>query len=96
VYGAGLKSGSRSNQSGQNVIFLADRGFEVLGIDISPVALEEARRSAEEKSLKVNWQQADLEMIELPPLRYNVVLNFNYLQRSLVSQSKRRLSPVAG
>jgi SAM-dependent methyltransferase len=52
---------------GQNAIFLAEQGFEVLGIDISPVALEEARRSAEEKSLKVNWQQADLEVIELPP-----------------------------
>ena len=78
---------------GQNAIFLAEQGFEVLGIDISPVALEEARRSAEEKSLKVNWQQADLEVIELPPLRYNVVLNFNYLQRSLVPQIKKSLKP---
>jgi tellurite methyltransferase len=78
---------------GQNAIFLAEQGFEVLGIDISPVALEEARRSAEEKSLKVNWQQADLEVIELPPQRYNVVLNFNYLQRSLVPQIKKSLKP---
>ncbi len=78
---------------GQNAIFLAEQGFEVLGIDISPVALEEARRCAEEKSLKVNWQQADLEVIELPPLRYNVVLNFNYLQRSLVPQIKKSLKP---
>ena len=78
---------------GQNAIFLAERGFEVLGIDISSVALEEARKSAEEKSLKVNWQQADLDVIELPPLRYNVVMNFNYLQRSLVPQIKRTLKP---
>ena len=78
---------------GQNAIFLAERGFEVLGIDISSVALEEARKSAEEKSLKVNWQQADLDVIELPPLRYNVVLNFNYLQRSLLPQIKRTLKP---
>lgn len=41
---------------GQNAIFLAERGFEVLGVDISSVALDEARQSAEEKSLKVNWQ----------------------------------------
>ncbi len=78
---------------GQNAIFLAERGFEVLGIDISSVALEEARKSAEEKSLKVNWQQADLDAIELPALRYNVVLNFNYLQRSLLPQIKRTLKP---
>jgi 2-polyprenyl-3-methyl-5-hydroxy-6-metoxy-1,4-benzoquinol methylase len=78
---------------GQNAIFLAERGFEVLGIDISSVALEEAHQAAEEKSLKLNWQQADLDAIELPPLRYNVVLNFNYLQRSLVPQIKRTLKP---
>jgi 2-polyprenyl-3-methyl-5-hydroxy-6-metoxy-1,4-benzoquinol methylase len=78
---------------GQNAIFLAERGFEVLGVDISSVALDEARQSAEEKSLKVNWQQADLNVIELPPLRYNVVMNFNYLQRSLVPQIKKTLKP---
>jgi SAM-dependent methyltransferase len=78
---------------GQNAIFLAEKGFEVLGIDISPVALEEARRSAEEKSLKVTWQQADLELIELPTSHYNLVLNFNYLQRSLVPQIRKTLKP---
>ncbi len=78
---------------GQNAIFLAERGFEVLGVDISSVALEAARKSAEEKALKVDWQQADLDAIELPALRYNVVLNFNYLQRSLVPQIKRTLQP---
>jgi hypothetical protein len=31
--------------------------------------------------------------IELPPQRYNVVLNFNYLQRSLVPQIKKSLKP---
>jgi tellurite methyltransferase len=76
---------------GQNAIFLAERGFEVLGIDISPVALEGARRCAQEKSLNVTWQQADLELIDLPPQRYDVVLNFNYLQRSLVPQIKKTL-----
>ena len=79
---------------GQNAIFLAQQGFEVLGIDISQVALKEARRCAEEKSLKVTWQQADLELIQLPPLRYDLVLNFNYLQRSLVPQIQRTLKPA--
>jgi 2-polyprenyl-3-methyl-5-hydroxy-6-metoxy-1,4-benzoquinol methylase len=51
---------------GQNAIFLAEQGFEVLGIDISPVALNEASRCAEAKSLKVAWQQADLEQSSFP------------------------------
>ena len=79
---------------GQNAIFLAEQGFEALGIDVSPVALKEARRCAEEKSLKVTWQQADLELIQLPPLRYDLVLNFNYLQRSLVPQIRKTLKPA--
>jgi SAM-dependent methyltransferase len=78
---------------GQNAIFLAEQGFEVLGIDVSPVALEEARRCAEEKSLGVTWQQADLELIQLPTSHYNLVLNFNYLQRSLVPQIRKTLKP---
>jgi tellurite methyltransferase len=78
---------------GRNAIFLAQRGFEVVGIDISPIALAEAQRCAREKSLAIAWQQADLEQIELPPLRYDLVLNFNYLQRSLIPQIKKTLPP---
>ena len=78
---------------GRNAIFLAEQGFDVVGIDISPIALAEAQRCAKEKSLAIAWQQADLEQIELPPARYDLVLNFNYLQRSLVPQIKKTLKP---
>jgi tellurite methyltransferase len=80
---------------GRNAIFLAERGFEVVGIDISPIALAEAQRCAKQKSLAIAWQEADLEQIELPPLRYDLVLNFNYLQRSLIAQIKNTLTPGA-
>ncbi len=76
---------------GRNALFLAERGFDVVAIDMSPVALAEARRRAEEKSLSISWQQADLEQIELPEAHYDLVLNFNYLQRSLIAQIKRAL-----
>jgi tellurite methyltransferase len=78
---------------GRNAIFLAERGFEVVGIDISPIALAEAQRRAKERCLVIDWQEADLEKIELPPIRYDLVLNFNYLQRSLVPQIKNTLKP---
>jgi SAM-dependent methyltransferase len=73
---------------GRNALFLAERGFDVLGIDVSDVALGEARTRAREKSLAIAWQQADLEQIRLPQNSFDLVINFNYLQRSLMPQLK--------
>ena len=36
---------------GRNAIFLAEQGFDVVAIDVSPVALDEARQRAAGKSL---------------------------------------------
>jgi SAM-dependent methyltransferase len=71
---------------GRNALFLAKRGFDVEGIDISAAGLIEAERRAREESLTISWRQADLEGIELPEACYDLIVNFNYLQRSLVPQ----------
>ncbi|HSK29385.1 MAG TPA: class I SAM-dependent methyltransferase [Candidatus Limnocylindria bacterium] len=76
---------------GRNALFLADQGFEVVAMDVSPVALEEGRRRAQEKSLPIAWQQADLEQIRLAKNSFELVINFNYLQRSLIAQLKTAL-----
>jgi len=78
---------------GRNAIFLAEQGFHVVAIDVSPVALDEARGRAAGKSLSISWQQADLEHIELPKTTYDLIVNFNYLQRSLIPQIKTALAP---
>lgn len=76
---------------GRNALFLAGQGFDVVAIDISAVALEEGRRRAREKSLSISWQQSDLEPIRLPENSFDLVINFNYLQRSLIRQLKGAL-----
>ncbi len=73
---------------GRNALFLAARGFQVTAIDISPVGLEEGRRQAEQNSLSIDWQQADLESVPLGPADYDLIVNINYLQRSLIRQIK--------
>lgn len=78
---------------GRNAIFLAEMGFSVVGIDISTIALEEASRRAAKKSLEVKWHLADLEQIKLPTAAYNLIVNFNYLQRSWVDQIRGALKP---
>ena len=76
---------------GRNAIFLAEQGFDVVAIDVSPVALDEAHKRAADKRLTISWQQADLEQIELPEAAYDLIVNFNYLQRSLIPQIKSAL-----
>jgi len=76
---------------GRSALFLAEQGFVVVAIDISPVALQEGRRRAQEKLLTIAWQQADLEQIRLPENSFDLVINFNYLQRSLIPQLKAAL-----
>jgi tellurite methyltransferase len=76
---------------GRNALFLAERGFEVVAIDISGVALEAARKRAQARSLRISWRQEDLEGLALPDDQYDLILNFNYLQRSLIPQIKTAL-----
>lgn len=76
---------------GRNALFLAERGFSVEAIDISEVALQEARREAEGKGLTITFRQADLDDVELPEAAYDMILNFNFLQRSLIPKMKKAL-----
>lgn len=78
---------------GRNAVFLAQKGFEVEGIDISTHALEKARRLALEKGVNLKAIQADLEDYRLPEQAYEVVACFYYLQRDLVRQMKAALKP---
>lgn len=76
---------------GRNALYLAGRGFDVTAIDISAVALEKGRKQAEERSLSIDWQQADLEQLQFPAAGYDLIVNINYLQRSLIPQIKTAL-----
>ncbi len=76
---------------GRHAQFLAERGFAVEAIDISEVALGEARRLAEEKGLSISFRQVNLDLCELPEVTYDLILNFNFLQRSLIPKMKKAL-----
>jgi tellurite methyltransferase len=77
--------------SGRNALFLAEKGFEVTAVDISPVGLAHGAQLASERALSITWQQADLESIQLPAVAYDLIVNINYLQRSLMPQFKSAL-----
>lgn len=76
---------------GRNAVFLAMKGFEVDGVDLSEVALKKARRLARENRVSITTIEADLNTYAIKPEAYDVILNIDYLQRSLIPQIKRGL-----
>jgi SAM-dependent methyltransferase len=75
--------------SGRNVIYLSRLGFDVEGVDISPEVVNEVLKSAKEAGVTVQAQVADLEgNYYIKKDAYDVIICFNYLQRSLISQIK--------
>jgi len=78
---------------GRNAIYLAQRGFAVTAQDISLVALEEGRRWALQQDLSIDWQTCDLESTALDHAGFDLIINFNYLQRSLFGPMRQAVKP---
>jgi tellurite methyltransferase len=78
---------------GRNSVFLAQRGFRVEAVDISPVGLQRARRRAVMQGVEVQLLAADLSAFAIPVARYDLVVNFFFLQRSLFPAMARALRP---
>jgi tellurite methyltransferase len=78
---------------GRNALHLARLGFEVDAVDVSDVAIDGLRAAAPERAPAVRARVVDLEREPLPVDAYDVVLNFNYLQRDLFGALERALRP---
>jgi tellurite methyltransferase len=74
---------------GGNAGFLLSRGWRVVGLDISAVALLRA------KTLRPDLVAVlvDLTRLSLPSATFDLILNFYYLQRDLWPQYRRALKP---
>lgn len=74
---------------GRNAIYLAKKGFVVEGVDISAEAIKDALELARQEGVKISAQVADLESnYRIKRHAYEVIICFNYLQRSLIPQIK--------
>ncbi|MGZ8452680.1 MAG: class I SAM-dependent methyltransferase [Candidatus Binatia bacterium] len=80
---------------GRNAIYLAQRGFAVTALDISAGALAEGRRRARQQDLLIDWHLCDLEASALAPGAgdFDLIINFNYLQRSLFQPMRQAVKP---
>lgn len=78
---------------GQNAMFLARRGYEVLAVDASVAGLRHARAALAGTSLPVHLVAADLAELVLPPAWFALVIVFRFLDRALVPRLKTTLAP---
>ena len=72
---------------GHNAIWLAQQGWHVDAVDISPVGLALASRVAEQVGcLAVSWIAADLDTFEPGEGRYDLITVFRFLDRQRLPQ----------
>jgi tellurite methyltransferase len=78
---------------GRHALYLAERGWLATLMDVSEVALQRARRLAEERELHIFTEQVDLSQVQLPVSAYDLIVVFFYLERSLLPQIAAALRP---
>lgn len=59
---------------GENAVYLAQKGFDVIGFDISPVAVQHARQLAKDTGVEVEAKTADLDMYLMGVMQYDAVI----------------------
>jgi len=73
-----LAAGSRvlavADGEGRNGVWLAQRGCKVCSVDISPVAIEKAKRLALDRNVHIDFAIADLMEWEWPDAGFDVVV----------------------
>lgn len=82
---------SLSEGEGRNAVFLASRGLEVVGVDISTVALEKAKELARSRGVEIKTVLADLATYKPEENHYGSVVS---ISAHLPSAVRNRLYPL--
>lgn len=78
---------------GHSSLYLARQGLRVIALDISRVALQAAARAARRHNLPVYPAVYDLASPWFPPSRFDVILNFHFLERQTFPAYRQALKP---
>ncbi len=89
---------SLSEGEGRNAVFLAARGLDVLGVDLSAVALAKAARLARERGVAIATERADLATYEPAANHYGAVVSIfahlpSAIRAPLYARVERALQP---
>ncbi|WP_306052100.1 class I SAM-dependent methyltransferase [Natronococcus wangiae] len=78
---------------GRNAIFLAERDFDVTGIDVSDEALAHARRRADDAGVDVDFVRADANDVDLEEGAYDVIVVTYFRTRERLPDLVDALAP---
>ena len=78
-------------EEGRNAVFLARKGYDVVGIDFSEVALRNARRLARKDKVMLTAVNADLNHYDFDSDSYDVVVDMSFAQDPILQKVKRAL-----
>ncbi len=80
---------------GRNAIYLATRGFDVDGVDVSQDAVNSARASSRQLGAPIRALVGNVEdgSYIIPEETYNVIMVFNFLHRPLLKEIKDGVKP---
>ncbi len=97
AYPKGGRALDLAGGAGRHALWLAKRGWEVTLIDISEVGIEQARRSAGPVASHIHFVVDDLTRFKASQTglesRFELVLGFFYLERSIFPEIVRTIRP---
>jgi len=79
--------------AGRNSIFLAERGCHILAVDFALEGLRCCMRQAAMRDLQIQAISADLKTFVFPTNRYDLLVNFFFLQREIFPAMVNALNP---
>lgn len=81
---------------GRNALYLASKGFEVVGLEKDRESIDACLSDAKRLGVSIDARCVDLEDLEsyqIEKSAYDVVICFYYLQRNLIPSMKEALKP---
>ena len=79
--------------SGRNALFLAECGYQVVGVDRAGSAAKLAAGNAKARGLKLDTVTADILDYDFGTERFDLITNFYFLERDLIPRIKQALKP---
>lgn len=76
---AGKKALDVGTGTGQFAVYLANKGFEVTGVDLSEEMIATARQNAAQEGLPIRFQTGDAEHLDFADESFDVVVSRNLL-----------------